>query len=222
MSIEKLTFTGVDQWADLGRLAALAAPWPRVEFGALVGGKTGTRAAPSRFPDWSLIERLRHLEACCALHLCGRYANNAQAEDCAPACAVAGGFDRVQVNAVRYKLPQIVNFAHQVSCRPVILQRRQASASRDLHPKVEYLFDLSGGRGEATHAAWAEPLSGRRWGYAGGLGPDNLEPPLAWGHRHVDQRLWFDMESGVRDAADHFDLDAVERVCTTVFAAACA
>lgn len=70
------------------------------------------------------------------------------------------------------------------------------------------LFDPSGGRGIGGHA-WPSPPPATRMGYAGGIGPDNIEQVL-------DQvaplgAAWIDMESGVR-TDDRFDLDKVREV----------
>ena len=81
------------------------------------------------------------------------------------------------------------------------------------HPRIEYLFDESGGRGK--RGDWPDPwpvLPGMRCGYAGGLGPDNVDEALEFVERHPDARIWLDMESGVR-TNDWMDLEKVEAVC---------
>lgn len=56
----------------------------------------------------------------------------------------------------------------------------------------------------------------RGYGYAGGLGPANIAAALDFAARFDGQRLWLDMETGVRDRDDWLDLDAVEAVCEEV------
>jgi hypothetical protein len=73
------------------------------------------------------------------------------------------------------------------------------------------LFDGSGGRGEEAAGGWPLPLTGIKCGYAGGLGPSNLESKLK------DLKLiagmtdvWVDMESKIRhvdnEEDDYIDL----------------
>lgn len=65
---------------------------------------------------------------------------------------------------------------------------------------MPFLFDRSGGRGEAPDL-WPEvPSDDMLVGYAGGLSPDNaaaLVRKLAGTRPHA--RFWIDMESGIRE-----------------------
>lgn len=84
------------------------------------------------------------------------------------------------------------------------------------------LFDISGGRGISPDT-WPEPfecpVEGKIYsGYAGGLGPENLESQIkkileAAG----DARIWIDMETKVRSNYDRqFDLGKVNQ-CLEIF-----
>ena len=86
-----------------------------------------------------------------------------------------------------------------------------------IHPKVEYLFDSSGGRGIESFDLWPEP-SGQpfRVGYSGGLGPDNISRAVAFAEKHKDVPMWFDMESKLRTGS-HFDINKVSVVCQEVW-----
>ena len=81
------------------------------------------------------------------------------------------------------------------------------------HPRIEYLFDLSEGRGEEGFERWPDPTGDRRAGYADGLRPRNIRRALEFAARHPEYRTWFDMERNVRDAHYRFDLDKVREVC---------
>ena len=75
--------------------------------------------------------------------------------------------------------------------------------------RVSALFDASGGRGIEPFRWPVSPVS-IRFGFAGGIGPDNLVEVL----RDIGPReapFWIDMESGVR-TDDRFDLAKVRAV----------
>jgi phosphoribosylanthranilate isomerase len=55
---------------------------------------------------------------------------------------------------------------------------------------------------------------GRPVGYAGGLGPDNVE--AAVGVIGAESTYWIDMESRIRED-DRFSLNLVEKVCVAVY-----
>jgi hypothetical protein len=75
---------------------------------------------------------------------------------------------------------------------------------------VAPLFDLSHGQGR-TPETWPEPLVGIRCGFAGGLGPDNIESELKKIQASaINAEVWIDMETNVR-SNNNFDLDKVER-----------
>ena len=98
--------------------------------------------------------------------------------------------------------------------RSVILQHRGTwSEIPTDHPRIEYLFDLSEGRGEEGFEHWPDPPEDRRVGYAGGLGPHNVTKALEFAKGHPKAKIWFDMERNVRDQDYHLDLDMVREVC---------
>ena len=74
------------------------------------------------------------------------------------------------------------------------------------------LFDLSHGAGVLPEN-WPDPLPGIKCGYAGGLGPDNLEAQIQKIASKVgEHEIWIDMETNVRSNADKlFDLKKVEK-----------
>ncbi len=73
------------------------------------------------------------------------------------------------------------------------------------------LFDQSHGEGVLPNT-WPDPIDGVICGFAGGLGPDNLEEQLARLADHVgDKTIYVDMETRIRNEQDQFDLDLVKR-----------
>ena len=218
--VELLTFTGVDDSTDPDTLAELWRRYPATEFGVLVGGSNRNRHQPA-----PAVGRWRQFSARTgvpmAVHLCGPHSatinDNCNTRNVAAMCA---GFGRVQVNARCYDYSRVAAFADVADCGSVIVQQREAwtHAPPLQHPKVEYLFDLSGGRGRVSFDAWPPPADpGVRVGYAGGISPATIGAALAAVQRFAPTPLWLDMETGVR-SGDRFDVGLVEAVCEAVFA----
>ncbi len=223
-NLEVLTFTGLDRQTDSQTIQRIGEKYPRVEFGVLLGSQAGDPSArryldPEGVKQWR--SRVRKSDRAFALHLCGRFARAALGdEDRDEVLGLCQGFDRVQINAPDYDVAQVVAFARAVDCPRVILQRR-AKLGPDWtlpHPKMEYLFDLSGGRGLESIATWPPPdVREVRSGYAGGLNPANIAQGLQFVASFPEHRFWLDMESGVRTAEDWLDPDKVEAVCAIAF-----
>ena len=184
--LEIITFTGVDAHTDLEELREIAREYPRAEFAVLFGSQTwGDNPI---FPPVETVRALRKTQGVnTALHLCGRYARKAAGEEPMGLGLkhLARGFGRIQVNLhgdeqdprrVEIAVPAIKRFAEQAGTRSVILQHRGPWSETPVdHPMIEYLFDLSEGRGEEGFEHWPDPPGDRRAGYAGGLGPHNIE-----------------------------------------------
>ena len=218
-AVVRLTFTGVDEATDLEALGALWRAYPNVEFAALAGSGTDRPGTRARFPG---RERLRALAALAqalgrraALHLCGPYARAANAGRAGGIEAMACGFGRVQVNAREgeYDTVRLAALRRRLAGHPqIIVQTRAAPPRAPNEWGLAALFDRSGGRGAEGLDAWRAPATrDGRVGYAGGLGPHNIERALervrGWG-----VATWLDMESGVR-SADGFDIEKVRAVC---------
>lgn len=76
---------------------------------------------------------------------------------------------------------------------------------------ASYLLDASCGAGIDTPIEIVTS-PGVHIGYAGGIGPDNVEGKLRTLLEHpTDDKFWIDMETRVR-TEDWFDLDKVEQV----------
>ena len=222
--LELVTFTGVDTHTDLKELARIASEYPRAEFAVLAGSQTG--GDNPIFPPLDIVRALRNLGGVnTALHLCGKYARMAAGETHAPESLnlLCNGFGRVQVNlhgeaenpeGVQVRAARVRRFVHEAETRNVILQHRGPWSEIPMeHPRIEYLFDLSEGRGQEGFEHWPDPPEGRRVGYAGGLGPRNITTALEFAKGHPDARMWFDMERNVRDQDHRLDLDMVREVC---------
>ena len=234
--IEIVTFTGVDERTDLDELRYVASKYLFAEFGILVGSQTGD--GNPIFPPLPLVYRLKDilLRDRIAIHLCGGYARQAMNHPGAGygtmdwVYNVTQGFGRIQVNLHAdvdtpeldlSNAPYISTFVNFSSADRIILQHRSDWDTVPLiHPKVEYLFDLSEGAGLEGFDQWpAPPVDGTRVGYAGGIGPHNIDRALEFADRYPDVPMWIDMERAVRTDDYWFDLDRVRAVCEKVKAA---
>ena len=221
-AVELVTFTGIDATTNPADIERLHRRYPATEFGVLIGGRnTNRHQSPATAERWRDFSQETGVPF--ALHLCSacsRYVNTAEpAEAAAAVVELCGGFGRVQVNDTRYDYDRVAAFADAAAVGSVILQHRGPfwTAMPLDHPKVEYLFDQSGGRGRVGFDEWPAPAdSGTRVGYAGGITPDNITTAVAAVAAFAPARVWLDMETGVR-TDDRFDLDKVEAVCLAVF-----
>ena len=225
--IELITFTGVDDRTSLSDLTIIAKRYPQTEFAVL----TGSPGNAPLFPTEARINLLRRTAVVhdfpVAIHLCGVFARSIMAGQWQSFAALYAGFDRIQVNLhgdmwdpkdIDVKRDAMMRFADYVAPTKVILQHRARWDDVPVrHESVEYLFDLSGGRGMDFTYAWPAPTGDlERVGYAGGLGPGNMERALEFASDFPEQRIWFDMEGRIRTDA-RFDLEKVEQVCQEVW-----
>lgn len=238
-NVEILTFTGVDETTDLRRLAEIAERYPKVEFGVLVGSQEG-----GIFPPRHVIESLKNVAKQdgfrVALHLCGKHSRAVMKPD--PDAYIWGlcrGFGRVQINlhgdfwdgrwidVGTYAVRQFADAIDGSETTSVILQHRAGWDQLPVsHPRVEYLWDTSGGGGIDSIDKWPDPhdvfddkgmrRADMRFGFAGGLGPYNMRRAMEFAARHASFPMWFDMEGNVRTRG-WFDLDRVEEVCAIAF-----
>lgn len=227
--LELVTFTGIDQYTSLTSVGEIAAQYPKAEFGVLVGSQTGGNNPI--FPPVGVVRFARQMlpRHQIAIHLCGKYARQAAGieEPTQELYDLCGGFGRVQVNLhgdiddtsrIDPVLDSLRWFADRPYIGGVILQHRATWEEIPLdHPKVEYLFDLSEGGGVESFDLWPEPPhSGKRVGYAGGIGPQTIHKALTFEANYADDPMWFDMEGRIRTGG-YFDLSKIRAVCESAF-----
>lgn len=223
-----VTFTGVDEWADLDRMRDMSRTWP-IEWGVLIGDKSGSGAGKPRYPGIRRFHEIVQTPGLrLALHMCGWFAS-AVNEGRAPDLPYHR-FARVQVNCtaegMRYDLHTLQAFSHRIE-RPVIFQAGDFPDPLVLpmqdRSTLQTLFDRSGGRGVAPDS-WPACHHDGLVGYAGGIGPGNVARVLD----RIDARnFWIDMETGIRgpsragaierQEADRLDLDRCEAVCRAIW-----
>jgi len=213
MTLNHVTFTGVDAKTDLHRVVELSDRYP-IEWGVLHSRTSKSQ----RYPQDMDLERIEDFGAdrglMLAAHVCGSVSREFQTRD---------GWDvvnpyiygRIQVNSGSYE-DTMDNLRHHLDMfgnggTRIILQHRDGVFPND--PDFDFLLDRSGGRG-VVETEFPSARSGTFCGYAGGIGPENVAEVLE--NIGVQHRFWIDMESGVR-TDDWLDLDKCAAVCQTIW-----
>jgi len=221
-----ITLTGVDDATDPKVLQSIVREQEdiEVEWGVLY---STSRAGSGRYPSLPKIDALAAIEPALdaprlSLHICGGAVRDFLAGT-GHVSDVASRFWRIQLNLrakdhdPRALLAAIERCAERG--QTVITQHNAANASlRDTLlrlagdaglPNHAILFDASGGRGTLP-SEWPRPVAGVACGYAGGLGPKNLDRQLmvltSHGVMPGEAGAWVDMESALRDESDLFSM----------------
>lgn len=227
-----VTITGADDRTDPTALCKLSAEFPFVEWAFLLSAKRlGTPRYPSRHWLTELEDTLQDAarpRVRYAVHFCGQctrdtLAGNAEWID---RWLDAIRPDRIQLNG--FEMPPTPDFlalakrtTRERPLRFILQAREQATFEPVVATAAEIgadvLYDPSGGRGIET-ADWPTlPSSSVYLGYAGGIGPNNVEAVLGVLLSDASRGdFWIDMESRVRsgDAVDKLDLALVHDVLT--------
>jgi hypothetical protein len=232
MPLTGVTITGADDDVDVLELARLSREYPFVEWGILI---SESQVGKPRYPT-ALWTREFAREVCrmgsgmlSSYHLCGSFARDALlgTSERVDNCAAIGA--RIQINGAFSRLSHrhfqdFVPMASRRKCEFILqcpsgeaLLRAEGVANVVGTGRVSALFDASGGSG-LYPPAWPPPppsrqagLPGLHTGYAGGIGPGNVESVLDTLESVNKDQFWIDMESGVRTDGG-FDLDKVTLV----------
>lgn len=213
---EFITFTGADQHTSIAGMQELSAQYP-IEWAILFS--PGRQGSPSqtRYPPLEYVRELVKADLIFAAHLCGEDAKQVMNSTCSQHDdLLAAAFHRVQINTAKTVNTSLIAGWGRSLDVSVVLQSRDA-VTFPTDSSVEWLFDASGGHGVYPNAWPAAPLSQVRYGYAGGLNPENVTAAIGLiGARSA--QYYIDMETGVRDSNDRFDLERCRKVCEAVFA----
>lgn len=223
---EFITFTGVDDTTDVGRMIELSSRYP-IEWGILLSRSRA--GAEPRYTNAKALLGLYHSQyrfddrgSRFAAHLCGEHARCA-VDGVVPACFGVGGhptYARIQVNHANAAssgdaiAAMCRRLADRQNGKPRGIVQQREDFTMTPGP-VDELFDRSGGTGEVP--MWAPAHPGHFVGFAGGISAYNVVTVIKRICSTGTGRYWLDMESSVRDADDRFNLDAVERVCKLVY-----
>src|ERR1700677_3370230 len=140
-----VTLTGADDGVDIARMADLSARYP-VEWGVLFAPE---RQSAGRFPSLEFVAKLIERGGMpLSAHLCGGYAREVISRGACDELAglFAGNFDRAQINTSErgVEADRVRRFTDAMGMRGAILQCRGDFPD---DPRVDWLFDKSGGRG---------------------------------------------------------------------------
>jgi hypothetical protein len=214
--LTRVTITGADDKVDPQALLALSREFPFVEWGILFSVK---RVGTPRYPSNGWIGELQGLAdgngVNLSAHLCGADARRLRDSD---SWVPLRAFQRYQINGYESPVPRIVRLAAGPRVEFILQARDMGSLAlvgqdaRSIgYRSASVLFDPSGGRGIES-SQWPVPPYLVRMGYAGGIKPENVVDVIRDNIGQVDSPFWIDMESGVRDANDQFDLARVRAV----------
>jgi hypothetical protein len=231
-----VTITGADDQIDPYELYHLSRFYPFIEWGVLFSRK---RRGGTRYPSLKWISAIEEIERRYAvgdfrlsMHLCGEEARTAKTW--ASSFSPGQGWRRVQVNGYEPGDAEVSwreGRDRLLGARfKWILQARQephvpAILQDALDADAHVLLDPSGGEGIRI-GIWKVPCAEYptvRWGFAGGIGPDNVKEvvsSIVEANPKIED-FWIDMESGVRtddgiNKLFKFDLDKVRAVLEAV------
>lgn len=224
----RCTFTGVDEESSLDKIKELSLEFPFVEWGVLLSTSENTPFGRNRYPSvtWlnenlpKLKEIANSTDASIALHVCGKETKKLlkRTED-SVALSLLQFVNRIQINFA-YKEKQVAELENLCLDFPHIkFITQQNKANADLHEKIhadnhQVLFDQSGGRGIET-TQWSAALGNKTFGYAGGLGLDNVEQQLNNIKKVANRQFWIDSEGKLR-VDDLLNLDICEKILKKV------
>lgn len=231
-----ITLTGADDSVDPVDLFTMAGQFPFVEWGILVSMK---RFGTERFPSLEWLDDLTFFagkteqKLNLSLHLCGSAVRKLLMEGNVDFLTQIGNawilFDRIQINTHgedhEWDFEQVANFINRLAeqNKQIIFQwdgsKHNQNVIRDLADQfanVHLLFDCSHGAGKSPdHWPSASGFNTGHGpiflGYAGGLGPDNINEEIkkirqAVTSVHWNGQYWIDMETKLRSENDQFFL----------------
>ena len=224
MQVSNITFTGADDTTSVAHLEEVSMYFPFVEWGILFPSTGG-----NRFPSRKWVAGLEGSDINLSAHLCGSFVPTVLSGNISTFAGITGvklfnQFKRIQLNF--HGLPITVdikafNVLVERLGKEVIVQMDGTNNwVADASTNTSLLFDTSSGAGR-TPFAWPSVIEGRKCGYAGGLGPNNLRAELDYLDYFLptDAVIWVDMETKIRTIGftdsthestnNYFDIDRV-------------
>ncbi len=196
-----ITCTGIDEQCCIDDLDSLA--WPGVEFGILL---SAWREGHNRYPSIEFIAAaVQRLGRSAAIHICGSAARE-QLRTSQIFNSLLRKVGRIQLNGA-VTPEELIELAERFPEQSIITQHAWYNLDLVDVPVAnhELLVDASGGRGLQPEQ-WESPATDKPVGFAGGLGPDNIEAQLSPIGAIARPGWWVDMESGLRTEDDWFDI----------------
>ena len=220
MQLDNITFTGIDYSTNLQDITALIEYDSRAEFGVLLSYNNSGNRYPSDASFFNkILTDIPHDNL--DIHICGTACANFLSN---PYSILPLEFDncRIQLNIGKWHgidYAKLATFISDFNLRGLIFQHGKSELAFKLSQysdKVSVLVDSNGGRGkEITQIT--EPFNGVKTGYAGGIGPDNIETVLLKLEDSLpkDYTTWVDMETKIR-TNDWFDIRKIKLVLEKV------
>lgn len=239
--LRAMGFCGADDTTEPEKLLAISKKHPYVEWGVLF--REELQGTP-RYASWSWLERLATVVKSeegmecmrTAGHLCGDHVEEVLQgnPDFVEKLRTEFGFARFQINPTAAngvdssdlgasvdRLREVfsavpdVEFIVQANDETEALWRPLVAAPP---PNMAVLFDESKGLGRLPDS-WPAPHANVACGYAGGLGPHNIEEQLRrMAAAAQGTPVWCDAETGLRQVSDGKDVFDLER-CTAFVSA---
>lgn len=232
MRLKKVTLTGADDSIRPRDLLELTLEFPFVEWGLLVSAK---QMGKPRFPSAEWLKELKGILGelparsgpNLSIHVCGRWVRDIASGN------VPEGFAALPLSLDFVKRFQLNFHAEPHEFSPAMSMALMAAPTAGKEIIAQYdgvnekaieglglrdvvpLFDASHGAGLLPNE-WPKTSSVPDYpiyGYAGGLGPDNLPAQLGWIEKAAGEKpFWVDMETKVRSNDDAlFDLDKCKK-----------
>ena len=212
--LNRVTFTGVDDKTNIDDLVYLAEKYPFVEFGILVSKNNSNSGIVNRYPNLTILKRLKNKGLNLSCHICGSIARQiVQKNDWSELEKLLGKdmeiFKRFQLN-----VSNIHKFSNEISFRDdkdFIIQLKDDTSLYEYYKDLPNVFgfqDNSGGLGKFEDN-WMD--SDRYFGYAGGLSVENVEKVIEDLLIVNNSDFWIDMETSVR-TNDWFNTKKCEEV----------
>lgn len=223
--LNRITFTGIDEYANKSDIVNLSREFPIVEFGLLTA--KNWKENSTRYPNPEIMHDLYAPNVNYSLHLCGRFARKALINDYTDVYQELSDtlkyYSRLQINVSNMTdKPTYHTEPPHENIKQIIVQTPN-NERMDLYnhlalnsDKCVPLFDMSGGRGLYQPTTLESfNFNAPYYGIAGGIDKHNCQQVvnniLVF---DTQQRpFWIDMESGIRDENDKFSIEKCYDVC---------
>lgn len=217
--LKKVTFTGIDQKTKIADLEKLHKEYPFIEFGFLVSLNNTNKNVENKYPNLVMLKGLKNKNLPLSLHVCGKLAREiVQNNNWQPLYNLMGDyldlFDRIQLNiAGTKKYLSEITFPEN---KQVIIQFNTSNIEMYELYKSENVVgfqDNSGGTGK-TETTWFKN-NDKYFGYAGGIGEENVIEVIESINKIHNEDYWIDMETKIR-TNDKFDIKKCESICKKI------
>ena len=212
--LNRVTFTGVDDRTNIDDLVYLTSKYPFVEFGVLVSKNNSNSGTVNRYPNLTILKRLKNKGLNLSCHICGSIARQIVKKNDWSELEKLLGKDIEIFNRFQLNVSNIHKFSKEISFREdkeFIIQLKEDTSLYDYYKVLPNVFgfqDNSGGLGKFEDN-WMD--SDRYFGYAGGLSAENVEGVIEDLLVVNNADFWIDMESSVR-TDDWFNTKKCEEV----------